>query len=238
MKLYKFGAIFNILVLSLVALGYALMHYYDSFYFFIEDHVIKPLGISSGAFDDLFFNGHMLGFDYVGPSLVIFTLLVLFLLVGVSPLLHIRFLVKSNLEVRLIYFTFVALLSLGIGGGLFMFMGLVTLRSGIYKQRDFLDEQYYYPYDYEYVSEPDYYEDEPEADYVYESEQFLDGPSYDQRGSANSFVKNLKQRIWNLERENARIEENAYFNEQRQNRHIENLELDLASERRRSRYYQ
>ncbi len=238
MNIYRFGAVLNIVAILLLGVAFALMHVVDSFYTLVMENIFDPLNVSKNIVDDLLFIDNYSTINMLKPIAISVGLIVMFFLVGVYPLVKIKHLIRSGSKVKLLYFVFAMLLSLGFGGGLFMLIGLVGLRSGIYvKQSQLLDNQY------QYVQEDDRTFDildqnsyvAADGDYVNESDEQYSQGLFHKRGAQDASVMELKKRIRDLKRHNVRMEENAYFTERRQNRRIENLEMDLASTRRRNR---
>ena len=238
MNIYRFGAVLNIVVILLLGVAFTLMHVVDSFYTLVMENIFDPLNVSKNIVDDLLFIDNYSTINMLKPIAISVGLIVMFFLVGVYPLVKIKHLIWSGSKVKLLYFVIAMLLSLGFGGGLFMLIGLVGLRSGIYvKQSQLLDNQYQYVQDddraFDILNQNSYVA--ADGDYVNESDEQYSQGLFHRRGSQDASVMELKKRIRDLKRHNVRMEENAYFNERRQNRRIENLEMDLASTRRRNR---
>ena len=240
MNIYKFGAVLNIVVIVLLGVAFTLVHLVDSFYTLVMENIFDPLNVSKNTIDDLLFSDNYSTINILKPIAISVGLIVMFFLVGVYPLVKIKNLIRSGSKIRLFYFVIAMLLSLGFGGGLFMLIGLVGLRSGIYvKQSQLLENQYAQDqYDLEDTRTFDILDQNSyvaaDGSYVNESDDQYSQDLFHRRGSQDASVMELKERIRNLKRHNVRMEENAYFNERRQNRRIENLEMDLASTRRRN----
>ena len=238
MNIYKFGAVLNIVVILLVGVAFTLMQLVDNFYTLIMDNIFDPLNVSKSSIDEWLFSDNVSTLNILKPIAISIALVSMFFLVGVCPLGKINRLVRSNSKIHLGYFIMAMLLSLGIGGGVFMLIGLVGLKTGItVKQEALLANQYMnanraaftrQPFKTAYTQVKD--------GYVNVNNHFKNKCSH-KFISPNSLKLELKKRIWDLEENNSRIKENIYLNKRRQNQRIENLEMDLASMRRCNRFY-
>ncbi len=238
MNIYKFGAVLNIVVILLVGVAFTLMQLVDNFYTLIMDNIFDPLNVSKSSIDEWLFSDNVSTLNILKPIAISIALVSMFFLVGVCPLGKINRLVRSKSKIHLGYFIMAMLLSLGIGGGVFMLIGLVGLKTGItVKQEALLTNQYVSANRTPIIRKPVITTCTQEKnDYVNENNHFKN-QCWHKAMSPNSLKLELKKRIWDLEKNNSRIKENIYLNKRRQNQRIENLEMDLASMERCNRFY-
>ena len=238
MNIYKFGAVLNIVVILLIGVAFTLVHLVDGFYVLVMENIFDPFNVSKSSIDEWLFSHHDSTINIFKPIAISIALVSMFFLVGVCPLKKINRLVKSNSTIHLGYFIIAMFFSLGLGGGLFMLIGLGSLKAGIAaKQETLLANQYMNVNRTAFIRKPfETTYTQIKNNYVNENTYFKNKCSH-KSIPLNSLKLELKKRIWNLEKNNGRIKENIYLNKRRQNQRIENLEMDLASMRRCNRFY-